>query len=84
MLATIDTGSQPLDGTVADGIVWIPDRTTGELFAIDATTDTIVATVELGPGIAVAEVVGGEIWVLDFDGTDVVRVDPAVVLSTTP
>lgn len=43
---------------------------------IDAATDELIATVDLGSGVFVVEPVGAEIWVLDFDGTEVIRVDP--------
>jgi YVTN family beta-propeller protein len=72
--------SVPLDGDVAAGAVWIPDKG-GRLYRIDPTSGKV--TGRYGSGVGVPFVIAGSastLWVVDYSGTDVVRLD----LSTLP
>jgi YVTN family beta-propeller protein len=79
---TVAVGDQPLDGTVADGRVWVGDGgAEGDLFWFpvdgdDTQAQSVPSTVH-NPFVA-AEL-DGQLWVVDFVGTDVVRLDPAQI-----
>ena len=77
---TVTVGSRPEDGTVAAGRVWIGDGS-GDLYWFpvdgDATQAQSVPSAVHNPFVA-AEL-DGQLWLVDFVGTDVVRVDPAEV-----
>ena len=79
VVLTVETGSQPRDLTVAFGSVWVPNGGDGSLTRIDEATGEIVDEIQLVTGIFVAEPVGDEIWVTDFSGTTIFRIDPTLV-----
>lgn len=74
----VEVGREPLDLAAGFGSVWVPNRADGTITRIDAITGELIDTYPLAPGIYVAEVVGDEVWVLDFSGTTIFRIDPAV------
>ena len=74
----VATGSQPLDLAVGFGSVWVPNRGDGNLTRIDEATGEVTDVYPLKSGIWVAEIVGDEVWVLDFSGTRVFRIDPNI------
>jgi hypothetical protein len=43
------------------------------------TTATARSTGSLRPGIFVAEPVGDEVWVLDYGGQEIYRIDPSAI-----
>lgn len=59
--------------------MWVPNRVDGTVTRIDAETGAVGDTIDLGPGIWVVEAVGEEVWVLDFSGTAIYRIDPTLV-----
>jgi hypothetical protein len=79
---TVAVGDKPLDGTVAGGRVWVGDGAAGgDLYWFpvegdDAEAQSVPSTLQ-NPFVA-AEL-GGQLWVVDFVGTEVVRIDPAQV-----
>jgi hypothetical protein len=94
IIATIETGSVPGFLAIADDALWITNMNDGTLSRIDPATNTIVATVTIGP----AGGLGGNsvpIWLVAYDGQlwtangadgQIVRVDPATntVAQTIP
>jgi YVTN family beta-propeller protein len=78
---TVTVGERPLDGTVANGRVWVGDGgAEGDLYSFpvdgnDTTARSVPSSVQ-NPFVA-AEL-DGQLWVVDFLGTDVVRIDPAL------
>jgi YVTN family beta-propeller protein len=79
---TVAVGTRPLDGTVADGRVWVGDGGAGGdlyWFSVDGdetTAESVPSTVQ-NPFVA-AEL-DGQLWVVDFLGSDVVRIDPSQI-----
>ena len=70
---------QPLDGTVFDGIAWIPEgrsRSVGVLDVRAASTDVTRYALPDAVNPFVAEAAFGDIWVLDFGGTTIWRIRP--------
>lgn len=74
----VAVGGEPLDLAVGFGSVWVPNRADGTLTRIDEATGEVIDTYPLAKGIWVAEAVGDEIWVLDFSGTTIFRIDPTI------
>ena len=75
---TVAVGDKPLDGTVAGGRVWIGDGDAGEVFwfPVDGEdTDSQSVPSTLGNPFVAAEL-DGQLWLVDFVGTDVVQLDP--------
>ena len=69
--------SVPLDGDVAAGSVWIPDKG-GRLYRIDPVSGKVTGRFESGVGVPfVISGSGGTLWVVDYSGTDVVRLEVA-------
>ena len=69
--------SVPLDGDVAAGSVWIPDKG-GRMYRIDPVSGKVTGRFESGVGVPfVISGSGGTLWVVDYSGTDVVRLDVA-------
>jgi YVTN family beta-propeller protein len=67
--------SIPLDGDVAAGSVWIPDKG-GRLYRIDPATGKVTGIYNSGVGVPfVISGSGSTLWVVDYSGTDVVRLD---------
>ena len=60
---------------MAGGAVWIPDQG-GQLFRIDPATGKVTGHVD--SAVVVPFVISGSgdtLWVVDYAGTDVVRID---------
>ena len=79
---TVAVGDKPLDGTVADGRVWVGDGAAeGNLYWFpvdgDDTEAQSVSSTLHNPFVA-AEL-DGQLWLVDFVGTEVVRIDPAEI-----
>jgi DNA-binding beta-propeller fold protein YncE len=72
-------GGQPDDGTALDGRVYIPDRRSGHVLVLDAATGRVVSVLALPAPAFVAESAMGYVWLLDYAGHRVVRLDPRVV-----
>jgi YVTN family beta-propeller protein len=77
---TITVGSRPEDGTVAAGRVWVGDGR-GDLywFPVDGDDTQAQSVPSSVQNPFVAAELDGQLWLVDFLGTDVVRVDPALV-----
>jgi YVTN family beta-propeller protein len=77
VVSTVQVGQTPEDGTVVGGDVWVGDKS-GDLyrFPVGGGTATTVPSTVGNPFVA-AEL-DGELWVVDFAGTDVVRIDPGL------
>lgn len=72
---TVQLGPNPEDGSVVAGQVWIGDQD-GSLRHV-ATDDGEAVSTPSGVGNPfVVAGLGGRLWVVDFAGTDVVRIDP--------
>jgi hypothetical protein len=74
----IQVGTKPEDGTVVGGDVWVPDRS-GDLYRVPVAggpATTVPSTV--GNPFVAAEL-DGMLWLVDFAGTDVVGIDPALI-----
>ena len=78
MTATVDVGTQPVDGTVApDGLVWIPNLGDGTITRIDPATATVVGTFRVGPKPFVLTVGFGDVWSPAWGGKKIWRIHPA-------
>ena len=80
VVGTVAVGDRPADGAVVGDEVWVGDHD-GMLyrFPTDAT-DGEATPVESGVGNPfVANELDGLLWVADFQGTDVVAIDPSKV-----
>jgi DNA-binding beta-propeller fold protein YncE len=75
---TVAVGTRPEDGTVADGRVWVGDGS-GDLywFPVDGEATQARSAPSSVQNPFVAAELDGQLWLVDFQGTDVVRVDPA-------
>jgi len=73
-LDRVDVDGGPLDLDVDRGTVWVPANGSGTLWMIDVATGVRTEGPALVPGIFVAQVLAGDVWVLDFSGDDVYRV----------
>lgn len=77
VLDRLTVGSQPEDGSVVDGVTWIPDA--------DGTLRRLGGGVSRKPvssGVSNPFVLAGyrgQVWVVDFAGTDIVRINPSRV-----
>jgi streptogramin lyase len=70
-------GAAPEDGSVVDGVAWVPDADSRlRRFGPGAPRKPFASGVE-NPFVLAAY--GGSVWVVDFAGTDVVRIDPSRV-----
>ena len=73
-------GDRPLDGTVADGRVWVGDGgAQGQLywFPVDGEETQAMSVPSTVHNPFVTAELDGRLWVVDFIGTDVVQLDPA-------
>lgn len=78
VVARYDIGALPLDGDVVDGVAWFPDRT-GSIHQLPLDPASSGRVLDSGVGWPfVIAGYGGRIWVPDFGGTDLVRLDPAL------
>lgn len=72
---TVDVGETPEDGTVLGDDVWVPDKS-GELYRF-GTGGGPAETYPSGVGNPfVLAGWDGQLWAVDFSGTEVVRIDP--------
>jgi YVTN family beta-propeller protein len=74
-VATIKVGPKPADGVVVGGAVYVPDQT-GDIYRIDAATNTVTAKVPSGvdnPFVITGD--RDELWAANFAGTEAVRID---------
>ncbi|HEX5396477.1 MAG TPA: hypothetical protein VFX74_05215, partial [Candidatus Limnocylindria bacterium] len=79
VLATLQLGGTPRDPTVAFGAAWIANDADGVLSRIDLATNEVAGTVQLKRGVFAVEPVGDEIWVENYGGSEIYRIDPAAV-----
>ena len=61
--------------TFSDGKAFLTSPDTGEVFVVDAKTNTIVDTIKVGEGPRFISSGGGSVWVLNQDDGKVVRID---------
>ena len=81
---TVPVGDRPLDGTVADGRVWVGDGgADGALywFPVDGEETQAMSVPSTVQKPFVAAELDGRLWVVDFIGTDVVQLDPARIIG---
>lgn len=72
----LPAGVRPVDGAAQDGVAWIPDKNSGQIFRIDA--GGAVTPYDTGlKGLFVVDVEDGSVWAADFAGTDVIRFSAA-------
>ena len=76
LLGTSTIGSAPADGDVLAGTYWVGDQLDGALYGVDGA-GRVRGPWKTGTANAfVLCVYQGQLWVGDFKGTDVVRIDP--------
>ncbi len=74
----METGASPEAAVDAFGSVWISDHRPGTLTRIDPSTNTVVATVDLGGGhIGPPLEAARKLWTVTADASKIVVVDPA-------
>lgn len=78
VIVQVAVPGSPLDAVGAFGDAWVPVGSTGLLWRIGSGGE-VRGAVQLEGGIYVAEQVGDEIWVENFSGTEIYRVDPSRV-----
>ena len=79
VLASIPLGGTPRDPVYAFGALWVANAADGILYRIDPVTNAVSGTAALAPGIWTVEQVGREIWVEEYSGSRIFRVDPTLV-----
>lgn len=77
VLARTRSGEMPEDGSVLDGVAWVPDGD-GSIrrYGPHVSPHPIASGVQNPFVLATYR---GAVWVVDFNGTDVVRIDPSRV-----
>jgi hypothetical protein len=82
---TVAVGDKPADGTVVGDRVWVGDRG-GDLysFPVDGETTQAESVPSSVHNPFVGAELGGQLWLVDFVGTEVVRVDPRRAASPRP
>ncbi len=70
-------GAQPEDGSVLDGVAWVPDKDSRLRRYGPGASPKPFASGVANPFVLAAY--RGMVWVVDFAGTDVVRIDPSRV-----
>lgn len=70
-------GTGPGDPDTLDGLVYVPAVEEAVVLVIDPRTNKIARRLALGSGYSVAQAGFGAMWVCNFRGTTVARVDPA-------
>ena len=63
----------------AFGAAWIANDADGVLSRIDLATNELAGMVQLKAGIFAVEPVGDEIWVENYGGSEIYRIDPDAV-----
>ena len=79
VVASVPLAGVPRDPVVAFGALWVANSADGVLSRIDLATNQVTAQIQLQLGIWVVEQVGKEIWVENFSGTQIDRIDPTLV-----
>ena len=66
--------------------IWVTDYVRNELLRIDPATNSVIATIMVGPNPAGVAVGGGAVWVANHHGRSVSKIDPATnrVVATIP
>lgn len=76
VVGRIPVGGRALDGDVDGDTVWFPVKD-GRILAIDATSDQVRTELPRSTGNPfVVHATGGALWAVDFEGTDVIRIEP--------
>ena len=79
---TVAVGDRPEDGTVADGRVWVGDGGAGGdlyWFPVDGDDTQARSVPSTVHNPFVAAELDGQLWLVDFVGTEVVRIDPGQI-----
>ena len=77
IVATTKVGKGPADGARGpDGLEWIPNTTDGTISRIDPATNEVVDTITVGPTPFVVRSAFGDIWVGEFQGSQLWRIRP--------
>jgi YVTN family beta-propeller protein len=79
---TVAVGDKPEDGTVAGGRVWVGDGGAGGdlyWFPVDGDDTHAQSVPSTVHNPFVAAELDGQLWLVDFVGTEVVRLDPAQI-----
>ena len=80
MVAHVRAGSGASDPATLGGLVWVPDPDSGEVQTFDEGTGDPVSTLRLDSTYLVAQAAFGDVWVADFRGTTIVRIDPSTAI----
>ena len=75
---SLSDGSAPGDPDTVGGRVWVPDGPSGTVSVVDAATSQVVGTVRVGTGFWVAQRGFGDLWVIDYMSSGMVRIDPSL------
>jgi YVTN family beta-propeller protein len=77
IVATTKVGAGPSDGARGpDGLEWIPNNGDGTISRIDPATDKVVDTITVGPSPFVLRTAFGDVWVGEFNGSQLWRIHP--------
>jgi len=79
--ARVPAGSEQSDPATLGGFVWVPDPIAGVVDVFDGGTGMLISTLRLGKTYLVAQAGFGDVWVADFSGTTIVRIDPSIVID---
>lgn len=77
--ASLLLGGAPRDPVFAFGALWVANGSDGVLYRIDPATNAIAGTVQLATGIWTVEQIRQEVWVEQYNGSRIFRVDPNLV-----
>src|SRR3954451_8320542 len=61
VLAVLPVGGTPVDGTVADGSLWVSDFK-GSVVRIDPAAHRVIARIGVPPGLGPIAAEGGSVW----------------------
>jgi streptogramin lyase len=76
MAGTSPSGGAPADGDVLAGAAWFGDQGDGTIRRVDSSGAVGPARPGGVKSAFVLCVYDGQLWIADFGGTDVVRIDP--------
>jgi hypothetical protein len=83
-VAEIPVGSSPFGIAATDGAIWVQSLDKGTIARIDPATNTVVATVQVGPedgsshaGLSDLAAFDGQVWTINKVDYTLVRIDPA-------